>query len=132
MTSEEQIANLKDIITAYEACVVELHLSVKAEQLQPDGAISPDWTPGYRGFVRTLGPERRMTTTAGDDGEVAWRVERGWIDDCGWHHWTTEWTGRWIEYRPNDKGEVMACGDCATQREAMRAAEACLLTYVAP
>ena len=132
MTPEEQIAILTAALRGAEANLQELLLDVRAEKLQPDGAISPDWTPGYRGYVRTIGPERRMTTTAGDDGDVGWNIERGWIDDNGWHHWTTEWTGRWLPCGPDSARQEMACGDCATQREAMRAAEACILTYVAP
>ena len=73
-----------------------------------------------------------MATTANERGQVAWRIERGWTDTSGWHHWTTEWTGRWTSLGPNSATQEMAAGLCQTQREAMMAAQAMLITYEAP
>ena len=122
----------EQLVAALTAEIEELRLAIRAEQLQPDGAISPEWIPTFRGYVRMLAPERRMATTANERGQVAWRIERGWTDEDGWHHWTTEWTGRWISYDPNIAMQEMASGLCQTQREAMRAAQAMLITYGAP
>ena len=122
----------EQLVAALTAEIEELRLAIRAEQLQPDGAISPEWIPTFRGYVRMLAPERRMATTANERGQVAWRIERGWTDEDGWHHWITEWTGRWTSYGQNCQLQEMASGTCATQREAMRAAESMLATYEVP
>lgn len=122
----------EQLVAALTSEIEELRLAIRAEQLQPEGAISPEWIPDYRGYVNMLTPERRLRTSAFNDGRVLWCVERGWTDKDGWHHWTTEWTGRWISTGPNSAMQEMASGLCQTQREAMRAAESMLITYEAP
>ena len=53
----------EQLVAALTAEIEELRLAIRAEQLQPDGAISPEWVPAFRGYVRTLSPERRLTMT---------------------------------------------------------------------
>ena len=46
----------EQLVAALTAEIEELRLAIRAEQLQPDGAISPEWIPTFRGYVRMLAP----------------------------------------------------------------------------